>query len=107
MTLGQLLTELAQHQIAITITGTTIKTNVSADQIPQYIQEALRANKKELIETFQKPLKTFENAESLLEAIIALGGIVIDENGNPIDDSAEWLVNPDVKVITPGDEIAF
>ena len=84
MTFAQLLTELSRHNIGITITSDSIKTNVPASQIPDHIKEVLRLNKAEIIAIMGKPLKSFDNADNLVDAAIALGGevkTVIYEDG--------------------------
>jgi hypothetical protein len=76
MTFAQLLNELASHSIGITINSNSIKTNVPASKIPDHIKEVLKLNKDEIIAIMQKPLKSFEMAPDLVEASIALGGVV-------------------------------
>jgi hypothetical protein len=77
MTFAQLLNELAGHSIGITITSDSIKTNVPASRIPDHIKEALKLNKDEIIGIMQKPLKSFDSADNLVDAAIALGGQVV------------------------------
>jgi hypothetical protein len=105
MTFAQLLNELARQGIAITITTNSIKTNVPASKIPEPLKEALWLNKEEVIATMLKPLKTFETCDNLVEAAIALEGVVSGE----VPENVITIVYEDgTRAIQgPGDEFPF
>jgi len=113
MTFGQLLSELAQHNIAITITGHSIATNTPADKIPQRIKEVLRLNKADIIATLQRPLITYDTAPTIEQAALALGGVVVGEveqvPGEVVGERLsfdDWLKGRGV-ILCPGDEFGF
>lgn len=76
MTFGQLISELAQNNIALTVTQNSIKTNVPVDQLPDDLREALRLNKFDIIAIMNKPLKEVNN---LVDVAVSLGGFVVGE----------------------------
>ena len=109
MTLAQLLTELASHNIGISINGNSIKTNVPGSKIPDHIKEVLRLNKDDIIATMQKPLKRFETANDLVEASMALGGVVVGKVDEIPGELVKVVVYEDgvIAIQGPGDEIPF
>lgn len=113
MTFAQLLTELATHGIGITVTTDSIKTNVPAGKIPDHIKQVLRLNKTVILAILHKPLKTFDSADNLLDAAIALGGKVATGRTVKTLDGKEYevfnVVDDDGAIleISEGDEFGF
>ena len=104
MTFAQLLTELAQNGIALTVTPDHIKLNVPVTQLPDHLRETLQLNKMDIIAIFTKPMKQAD----LIDTAVMLGGVVVgkveEAPGKPVtvvyDDGTIAIMGPD-------DEIPF
>jgi len=76
MTFGQLLSDLARHQIGLTVTADSIRTSVPVVELPDELREVLRLNKADILAMMNRPLK---EADNLVDAAICLGGVVVGE----------------------------